>query len=88
MGEEGRPVGVVEPNRVLLVEDVLGDFLQISYEGRLCWVKYRLPEQKPQFRSVLRMGCEDIPYFSWDKLRVNTEPVYYQVRKPLLIVNM
>jgi Ran GTPase-activating protein (RanGAP) involved in mRNA processing and transport len=80
MGEEGRPIGTVEPNRVLLVEDVMGDFLQIAYEGTLGWVQYRLPHERPIWRRVLRPACEDVPYFSWKTLRVNTKAVYLQVR--------
>ena len=80
MGEEGRPIGVVDSNRVLLVEDVLGDFLQIAFEGRLGWVRYRLPHERPAWRRVLRPACEEVQYFSWKTLRVNSRPVYIQVR--------
>ena len=80
MGEEGRPLGVVEPKRTLLVEDVLGDFMQIAFEGRLGWVRYQLPQEKERFRHVLRVACEDVPHFSWKNLRVFSNPIYYQVR--------
>lgn len=86
MGEEGRPVGTVEPHEVQLVEDVLGDWLQISYEGRMGWVKYQLPHEKERYRRVLHKACvHDVPYFSWDKLQVHSKPIYYQVRNdPML----
>lgn len=86
MGDEGRPVGTVEPHEVQLVEDVLGDYLQISYEGRMGWIKYQLPHEKERYSRVLRKACvHDVPYFSWEKLQVNSKPIYYQVRNdPIL----
>ena len=88
MGEEGRPIGTVEPNEVQLVEDVLGDFLQISYEGRMGWVKYRLPQEKARFQSVLHKACSDVPHFSWDSLVVHSKPIYYQVRNDDILPSM
>ena len=46
MGEGGRPIGVIEPDMTVLVEDVLGDFVQISFQGQLGWVKFRIDELK------------------------------------------
>ena len=85
MGEEGRPVGTVEPNEVQLVEDVLGDFLQISYEGKMGWVRYKLPREAKKFQSVLHKACLDIPHFNWDNLVVHSKPIYYQVRNDDLL---
>ena len=45
-------MGVVEPLRTVLVDDVLGDYLLISFEGRMGWVRYLLPEAKAKYRSV------------------------------------
>ena len=72
------PIGTVEPNEVQLVEDVLGDYLQISFEGKMGWVKYKLPHER-KFQNVLRKACHDVPYFSWDSLVVHSKPIYYKV---------
>jgi len=59
MGEGGRPIGVIEPNMTVLVEDVLGDFVQISFEGQLGWVRFRINEEEEKKKRLLALKKKD-----------------------------
>jgi hypothetical protein len=67
MGFEGRPIGVIEANCTVRVQDVLGDFVQVAYEGRLGWALWRIGWHGT---VVMRQACLRVPFFSWDGLRV------------------
>lgn len=83
IGDEGRPIGVVEPNLTLRVEDMLGDFLQIRFQGILGWIRYKgsvkiagnpVPT-KPL--KILLPAFEHIPHF-WDTLKTFSKPQFYR----------
>lgn len=80
LGAEGRPRGVVEPNRAVRVEDVMGEYLNIAFEGGLAWVRYRLGT-----RAILRPCPWTGPAVGTGEggLRVFYRPVYYMARKGL-----
>ena len=70
-GDEGRPVGVAKPNMTHLVYDVLGDYMQILYEGRKVWIQYRNPPH-----IVLLPSFHKIPNFWKDILFLNEDSLY------------
>jgi hypothetical protein len=87
MGEEGHAIGVVEPNVTLRVEDTLGDFMQIRFEGVLGWVRYKgevrtVESKKPTYVTVLVPSQQHIPGF-YKNLEMYKNPVYYRFNDDL-----
>ena len=74
VGDEGRPIGVVCGDRTIRVEDMLGDYVQIAYEGAFGWTRYKMGRD-----MILRTACSDVPGFSWDHVRIFETPRYYRV---------
>lgn len=67
MGFEGRPIGVIEANCTVRVQDVLGDFLQVAYENTLGWALWRVGWHGT---IVMRQACMRVQFFSWQDLHV------------------
>ena len=87
MGDEGHAIGVVEPSVTLRVEDTLGDFMQIRFEGTLGWVRYKgmvrtVESKKPKYVTVLVPSQKDIPDF-YKNLEMYKNPVYYRFNDEL-----
>lgn len=87
MGEEGHAIGVIEPNVTVRVEDTLGDFMQVRFEGGLGWVRYKgmiqtVESKKPQYVTVLVPSQQHIPDF-YKNLEMYKNPVYYRFNDDL-----
>ena len=80
MGFEGRPIGVVEPNVTIRVQDIMGDYLQVCYEGNLGWARYRMTSLFGKTIKLLRPALSDVPHFLWDGLKMIDfgKQVYYK----------
>jgi len=70
MGFEGRPIGVVEPNVTIRVQDIMGDYLQVCYEGHLGWARYRMTSLFGRSIKLLQPALYDVPHFSWEGLKM------------------
>lgn len=75
---EGRPIGVVEPNTTVRVEDVFGDWMELRFENRTGWIRYI----EPSGRHLLVPALSDRPGF-WDGLDCWSRPVYYRAAADL-----
>lgn len=72
-GEDARPVAVIEPDMTYQVVDMMGIWLQVSYDGKLGWTQYvhgAIDILKPVFKDVKGF---------WDNLETFSSPVFYQV---------
>lgn len=69
VGSEGRPFGVVEPNRAIRALDVFGEYLHVSLHGRLGWIHYRTGSR--EYLQTLRG-------FDWNKLHIQEDITYYR----------
>ena len=73
-GIEGRPIGVIEPERTVRVEDSLGYWMKIRFENRFGWVLYR-----NRFSEILIPACRNISRAFWNKMDVWERPKYYKL---------
>lgn len=73
-GEDGRPIGVVEPEHLVRVNDVVGDWLQIAFDGGSGWMIF-----KSQSLQLMYPALQENPRF-WKNLMAFHEPVFYYVR--------
>ena len=76
-GREGRPIGVIEPELTIRVEDVLGDWMQVRHDNVLGWVQFR----EGSFHVLLPAYREIRGY--WDNLKCWSRPVIYKVSDDL-----
>ena len=87
MGEEGHAIGVVEPNVTVRVEDTLGEFMHVRYEGVRAWVRYKgmvrtVDSKKATYVKVLVPSQQHIPDF-YANLEMYNLPVYYRFNDEL-----
>ena len=73
-GEGARPIGVIEPEYLVRVNDAVGDWLNISFDGGVGWMLY-----KAKSAQVMYPALTEKPNF-WDNLVPFHEPVFYHVR--------
>ena len=75
--KEGRPVGVIEPDMTVRVEDMIGDWMQIQHEDNLAWVKY-----KDGTFDILVPALKNKRGF-WKDLQAWSKPKLYRVSDTL-----
>jgi uncharacterized protein YgiM (DUF1202 family) len=83
LGAEGVPLGVIEPDIIVRVQDMLGDYFQISYNGGFGWLRWRLNK-----RLLVREAGATLKNFSWDGLFILNEYKYYIMKKHDAIVKI
>ena len=98
IGSEGRPLGVVEPQRTIRVLDVFGEYLHVSHEGALGWIRYRSGSKASKASSkggaagaaaavvskeYMQPVCAGKEGFDWDKLHIQEDLTYYRVNDSL-----
>lgn len=72
-GAEARPIGVIEPEYLVRVNDTAGDWLKIYFDGGIGWMMLKAGSM-----TVMLPACADRPGF-WDNLKPFHEPVFYHV---------
>ena len=85
----GHAIGVIEPNVTLRVEDMLGEYMQIRYEGILGWVRYKgniktVDTKSTKYCTILVPSYHHIPDF-YKRLRIWRVPRYYRFNDNLPI---
>jgi len=78
IGKEGRPFGVVEPNRTIRVVDAFGDYLHVILHGEMGWVRYQ-----DRLQAYMQPACSGQDGFDWDTLHIQDVPTYYRVNDVL-----
>jgi hypothetical protein len=73
-GKEGRPIGVIEADSVVRVNDILGDWLFVDFDGGKGWML-----NKYDSTVVMEPACREKQDF-WKNLIPYHEPVFYFVR--------
>lgn len=73
LGEEGRPIGVIEPDLTYRVNDLLGIWIQIKYNGGIGWTRYRIGAL-----TIMTLAMNHIKGF-WDQIENYPKPIFYAV---------
>jgi Ran GTPase-activating protein (RanGAP) involved in mRNA processing and transport len=74
IGEEGRPIGVIEPDLTYRVNDLLGVWIQIKYDRGVGWTRYRVGAL-----TVMAPCMSHVKGF-WDNIENYAKPVFFVVR--------
>ena len=77
-GMEGRPIGVLEESRSVRVEDSLGYWVKIRWEGGHGWMLFRT-----KFTDILVPALSSISKSFWVSATVWERPNYYRVSEDL-----
>lgn len=76
MGNNGRPIAVVEPFRTVRAIDVLGDYLQVLLLGVQGWIRF-------QDSKLHRKYLQPIEGFDWNTLHLQDGKTYYRINDNL-----
>lgn len=81
LGDEGRPIGVIEPNVTIRVQDCLGEYLQVCYGDQLGWTKLRGNFGWRGTYTLLRPALSSVNNFTWEGLKMIEwgKCLYYKV---------
>lgn len=80
IGDEGRPLGVIEPHMMFRADDIQGDLLNVRFGTVKGWVKFKNGRM-----TVLEPAFKHVKGFSWDGLKAFSRAEYYIVRDDLPI---